>query len=79
MVYIISCNINRMNKKELEEMRQQFIQQIHEGVVMLPLGFTLAQVVDTKVGIEQVELGGITYVPVPNKKQKLFIEKLKED
>lgn len=63
MVYIISCNINRMNKKELEEIRQQFIQQVHEGVVMLPQGFTLAQVVDTEVGIEQVTLEDVSYVP----------------
>lgn len=66
MVYIISCNINRMNKKELEEMRQQFMHQINEGILMLPLGFTLAQVVDTPVGIEQVTLEGITYRPTPN-------------
>ena len=66
MVYIVSCNINRMNKKELEEIRQQFMHQINEGILMLPLGFTLAQVVDTPVGIEQVELAGIGYAPVPN-------------
>ena len=71
MVYIISCNI-RTSKEELEEMRQQFTQQIHEGIMMLPLGFTLAQVVDTPVGIERVDLEGITYVPVPNKKKHTF-------
>lgn len=70
MVYIISCNINRMNKKELEEIRQQFMHQINEGLLMLPQGFTLAQVVDTPIGIEQVDLAGFPYRPASNKKKE---------
>lgn len=71
MVYIISCN-TRMDKKELEGMRRQFMEQIHEGIIMLPLGFTLVQVVDTPSGIDQVDLGGIAYVPAPNKEGHTF-------
>lgn len=72
MVYIISCNINGIDNKKLEEIRKQFTWQIHSGVLLLPLGFNLVQVVDTPVGIEQVDLEGIVYRPEPSKEEHTF-------
>lgn len=49
MVYIIQCEFGGLSSKkgELEACRQEFAKQIRQGVLLLPVGFRLVEVVKT--------------------------------
>ena len=47
MVYIFESMIHMSDKEKLKQVRQQLIDQIRDGVVLLPVNMRLKEVVDT--------------------------------
>ena len=70
MVYIIQCEFGGLSSKkgELEACRQEFAKQIRQGVLLLPVGFRLVEVVktdsiiDVEIVKEQQEVAEKIYV-----------------
>lgn len=54
MVYIFESTISRNDKEKLEQVRQQLIDQIRDGVVLLPVSMRLKEVVNTPMGMDLV-------------------------
>ena len=52
MVYIFESMIHMSDKEKLEHVRQQLIDQIRDGVVLLPGNMRLKEVVDTPMGMD---------------------------
>lgn len=52
MVYIFESMIHSNDKEKLEQVRQQLIDQIRDGVVLLPVNMRLKEVVDTPMGMD---------------------------
>lgn len=56
MVYIFESTISMNQTEKLEQVRQQLIDQIRDGVVLLPVNMRLKEVVDTPMGMDVVEV-----------------------
>ena len=54
MVYIFESMLHTSDKEKLEQVRQQLIDQIRDGVVLLPVNMRLKEVVDTPMGMDLV-------------------------
>ena len=54
MVYIFESMLHMNDEKKLEQVRQQLINQIRDGVVLLPINVRLKEVVDTPMGMDLV-------------------------
>lgn len=54
MVYIFESLIHRNDEEKLEQVRQHLINQIRDGVVLLPVNMRLKEVVDTPMGMDLV-------------------------
>lgn len=54
MVYIFESMLHMNDEKKLEQVRQQLINQIRDGVVLLPVNMRLKEVVDTPMGMDLV-------------------------
>ena len=52
MVYIFESMIHMSQEEKLEQVRQQLIDQIRDGVVLLPANMHLKEVVDTPMGMD---------------------------
>lgn len=52
MVYIFESMIHMSQEDKLEQVRQQLIDQIRDGVVLLPSNMRLKEVVDTPMGMD---------------------------
>lgn len=52
MVYIFESMIHMSQQEKLEQVRQQLIDQIRDGVVLLPANMRLKEVVDTPMGMD---------------------------
>ena len=52
MVYIFESSIHMSQEEKLEQVRQQLIDQIRDGVVMLPVNIRLKEVIKTPMGID---------------------------
>lgn len=52
MVYIFESIIPTSQEEKLEQLRQQLIDQIRDGVVLLPANMRLKEVVDTPMGMD---------------------------
>ena len=52
MVYIFESMLHMSNEEKLEQVRQQLIDQIRDGVVLLPANMRLKEVVDTPMGMD---------------------------
>ena len=52
MVYIFESLLHMNDKEKLEQVRQQLIDQIRNGVVLLPVNMRLKEVVDTPMGMD---------------------------
>ena len=52
MVYIFESTISINQKEKLEQVRQQLIDQIRDGVVLLPVNIQLKEVVKTPMGMD---------------------------
>lgn len=52
MVYIFESTISMSQGEKLEQVRQQLIDQIRDGVVLLPVNMRLKEVVDTPMGMD---------------------------
>lgn len=51
MVYIFESKLSMNDEKKLEHVRQQLIDQIRDGVVLLPVNMRLKEVVNTPMGM----------------------------
>lgn len=54
MVYIFESTMHMSQEEKLEQLRQQLIDQIRDGVVLLPVNMRLKEVVDTPMGMDLV-------------------------
>lgn len=54
MVYIFESMLHMNDEKKLEQVRQQLIDQIRDGVVLLPVNMRLKEVVNTPMGMDLV-------------------------
>ena len=54
MVYIFESMIHMSQEEKLEQVRQQLIDQIRDGVVLLPVNMRLKEVVNTPMGMDLV-------------------------
>ena len=54
VVYIFEAMSNKYRGENLEDMRQDLIQQIQEGCVFLPFDIRLKEVVKTPIGIDLI-------------------------
>lgn len=52
MVYIFESMLHMNDKEKLEQVRQQLIDQIRDGVVLLPANMRLKEVVNTPMGMD---------------------------
>ena len=52
MVYIFESTIHMNQEEKLEQLRQQLIDQIRDGVVLLPVNMWLKEIVKTPMGID---------------------------
>lgn len=52
MVYIFESTLHMSDKEKLEQVRQQLIDQIRDGVVLLPVNMRLKEVVNTPMGMD---------------------------
>lgn len=52
MVYVFESMIHMSQEEKLEQVRQQLIDQIRDGVVLLPANMQLKEVVDTPMGMD---------------------------
>ena len=52
MVYIFESTIHMSQEEKLEQVRQQLIDQIRDGVVLLLVNMLLKEVVDTPMGMD---------------------------
>lgn len=52
MVYIFESMLRVSDKEKLEQVRQQLIDQIRDGVVLLPANMWLKEVVNTPMGMD---------------------------
>lgn len=52
MVYIFESMISMSDKEKIEQVRQQLIDQIRDGVVLLPVNMRLKEVVNTPMGMD---------------------------
>ena len=52
MVYIFESMIHSNDKEKLEQVRQQLIDQIRDGVVLLPVNMRLKEVVNAPMGMD---------------------------
>lgn len=52
MVYIFESMLHMNDKEKLEQVRQQLIDQIRDGVVLLPVNMRLKEVVNTPMGMD---------------------------
>lgn len=52
MVYIFESMIHMNDKERLEQVMQQLIDRIRDGVVLLPVNMRLKEVVDTPMGMD---------------------------
>lgn len=52
MVYIFESMLHMSQEEKLEQVRQQIIDQIRDGVVLLPANMRLKEVVDTPMGMD---------------------------
>lgn len=52
MVYIFESIIPTSQEEKLEQLRQQLINQIRDGVVLLPVSMRLKEVVNTPMGMD---------------------------
>lgn len=52
MVYIFESTMHMNQAEKLEQIRQQLIDQIHDGVVLLPINMQLKEVVNTPIGMD---------------------------
>lgn len=52
MVYIFESMIHMSQEEKLEQVRQQLIDQIRDGVVLLPANMRLKEVVNTPMGMD---------------------------
>ena len=52
MVYIFESIIHMNQEEKLEQVRQRLIDQIRDGVVLLPINVRLKEVVNTPMGID---------------------------
>ena len=52
MVYIFESTISMSQEEKLEQVRQQLIDQIRDGVVLLPVNMRLKEVVKTPIGMD---------------------------
>lgn len=52
MVYIFESTIHMSQEEKLEQVRQQLIDQIRDGVVLLPVNISLKEVVKTPIGMD---------------------------
>lgn len=52
MVYIFESTINMSQQEKLEQVRQQLIDQIRDGVVLLPVNMRLKEVIKTPMGMD---------------------------
>ena len=66
MVYIFESMLHMNDEEKLEQVRQQLIDQIRDGVVLLPVNMRLKEVVDTPMGMDLV-------VEVETKRGKLNV------
>lgn len=54
MVYIFESTISMNQEEKLEQLRQQLIDQIRDGVVLLPANMRLKEVIKTPMGMDLV-------------------------
>lgn len=54
MVYIFESTISMNQDEKLEQLRQRLIDQIRDGVVLLPVNMQLKEVVKTPMGMDLV-------------------------
>jgi thiamine biosynthesis protein ThiC len=54
MGYIFESMLPMSQEEKLEQVRQQLIDQIRDGVVLLPANMRLKEVVDTPMGMDLV-------------------------
>lgn len=52
MVYIFESMLHMSQEEKLEHVRQQLIDQIRDGVVLLPANMRLKEVVNTPMGMD---------------------------
>lgn len=52
MVYIFESTMHMSQEEKLEQLRQQLIDQIRDGVVLLPVNTRLKEVVNTPMGMD---------------------------
>lgn len=52
MVYIFESTISMNQEEKLKQVRQQLIDQIRDGVVLLPANMQLKEVIKTPMGID---------------------------
>lgn len=52
MSYIFESMLHMNDKEKLEQVRQQLIDQIRDGVVLLPANMRLKEVVDTPMDMD---------------------------
>lgn len=52
MVYIFESSLHMSQQEKLERVRQQLIDQIRDGVVLLPVNMHLKEVVNTSMGMD---------------------------
>jgi hypothetical protein len=52
MAYIFESTISMSQEEKLEQVRQQLIDQIRDGVVLLPVSMRLKEVVNTPMGMD---------------------------
>ena len=52
MVYIFESMLHMSQEEKLEQVRQQLIDQIRDGVVLLPANMRLKEVVNTPMGMD---------------------------
>ena len=52
MVYVFESTISMSQEEKLEQLRQRLIDQIRDGVVLLPVNMKLKEVVNTPMGMD---------------------------
>ena len=52
MIYIFESTISMNQTEKLEQLRQRLIDQIRDGVVLLPVNMQLKEVVKTPMGMD---------------------------
>lgn len=52
MVYIFESTMHTSQEAKLEQVRQQLIDQIRDGVVLLPVNVRLKEVIKTPMGMD---------------------------